>query len=59
MPLGLSVVQELMAAPMSQAELEFSMKNVGLVRLGSNENPYGPSSKAREAIKLSVTDGNR
>ena len=59
MPLGLSVVQELMAAPMSQAELEFSMKNGVLVRLGSNENPYGPSSKAREAIKLSVTDGNR
>lgn len=60
MPFGLSLVQELMAAPMSQAELDFSaLKNGKLIRLGSNENPYGPSMKAREAIKQSITEGNR
>lgn len=59
MPLGLSFVQELMAAPMSQAELEFASLNGKLVRLGSNENPYGPSQKARTAIQESVGVGNR
>ncbi len=59
MPLGLSLVQELMAAPLSPAELEFSLLNGKLVRLGSNENPYGPSAKAREAIQRSIVDGNR
>ncbi len=60
MPMGLSLVQELMAAPVSRAEMEFmGMKTGRLVRLGSNENPYGPSAKAREAIRLSVTEGNR
>ncbi len=59
-PMGLSAVQELMAAPVSRAEMEFTAMKAGrLVRLGSNENPYGPSAKAREAIRLSVTEGNR
>ncbi len=61
-PLGLSLVQELVAAPASKAEREFlgmSKANSKLVRLGSNENPYGPSQKAREAIKASIADGNR
>lgn len=59
MPLGMSLVQELMAAPMSRAEMEFSLLNGKLIRLGSNENPYGPSPKAREAIQKSAGDGNR
>lgn len=59
MPLGLSLVQELMAAPLSPAEIEFSLLNGKMIRLGSNENPYGPSAKAREAIQRSVTEGNR
>lgn len=59
-PLGLSFVSELMAAPASEAEREFAVLKAGkLVRLGSNENPYGPSAKAREAIKLSISEGNR
>ena len=59
-PLGLSFVNELMAAPASEAEREFAVLKAGkLVRLGSNENPYGPSAKAREAIKLSISEGNR
>jgi histidinol-phosphate aminotransferase len=61
-PLGLSFIQELTAAPMSRAEKEhfgFFKTSGKLIRLGSNENPYGPSAKAREAIKASVVDGNR
>ena len=60
-PLSLSLVQELMAAPASQAEREFDVFKSGLklIRLGSNENPYGPSPKAREAIKNSILEGNR
>ncbi len=59
MPMGLSLVQELMAAPMSKAELEFAALNGKLIRLGSNENPYGPSQKARTAVQESVVVGNR
>lgn len=59
MPFGMSLVQELMAAPMSRAEMEFSLLNGKLIRLGSNENPYGPSAKAREAIQKSAGEGNR
>ena len=61
-PLGLSMFQELAAAPASKAEFELfkSFKsNPKMVRLGSNENPYGPSPKAREAIKTSILEGNR
>jgi histidinol-phosphate aminotransferase len=61
-PLSLSVVQELMAAPASKAEmdyLDFYKSSAKLIRLGSNENPYGPSSKAREAIKTAITESNR
>jgi len=59
MPLGLSLVQELMAAPLSPAEMDYAMLNGSFVRLGSNENPYGPSAKAREAIQQSIGVGNR
>lgn len=61
-PLGLSFVTELAAAPASQAEWEYwgtYKEGVKLIRLGSNENPYGPSPKAREAIKNIITEGNR
>ena len=60
-PLSLSLVSDLMAAPASQAEMEFDVFKSGLklIRLGSNENPYGPSQKAREAIKASISEGNR
>lgn len=30
----------------------------GLIRLDSNENPYGPSTKVAEAIKFSIGDAN-
>lgn len=54
------LAQQLMASPMSQAELVFADKAyTGKVRLGSNENPYGPSAKAREAVVNILGEGNR
>jgi histidinol-phosphate aminotransferase len=58
--LSLSLADELMAAPVSRAERLHGVFRPGkLVRLGSNENPYGPSPKAREAIKASIIEHNR
>lgn len=55
-----SLVEELMAAPASEAErLHIAVANGKIVRLGSNENPYGPSPKAREAVAASLNEGNR
>jgi len=60
LPLSLSLADELMAAPVSRAERLHGVFRPGkLVRLGSNENPYGPSPKAREAIKASIIEHNR
>lgn len=60
LPLSLAIAEELMAAPVSRAEQLHGIFRPGkLVRLGSNENPYGPSAKAREAIKASITEYNR
>jgi len=57
-----SLVQNLMAAPVSDAEKLFFEKAKGSnakVRLNSNENPYGPSEKARKAVMQVLTEGNR
>lgn len=56
-----SLVEQLMAAPVSEAERLHhpTFLKEGIVRLGSNENPYGPSPKAREAVAASLNMGNR
>jgi histidinol-phosphate aminotransferase len=57
-----SFVQSLMAAPVSNAEREFfkTVKQSGQkVRLNSNENPYGPSEKAKKAVVQILSEGNR
>jgi histidinol-phosphate aminotransferase len=62
LPLSLTIVNQLMAAPVSRAEKLHGIEplnNGKLIRLGSNENPYGPSPKARKAIIESITEGNR
>lgn len=62
LPLSLTLADQLMAAPVSRAEWLYGIepKNLNqLVRLGSNENPYGPSEKARKAIVASISEGNR
>lgn len=56
------MAQSLMAAPVSKAEKDFySHYKAGgeKVRLNSNENPYGPSQKARQAVSDSLIKGNR
>ena len=57
-----SLTEKLMAAPMSEAErLFFSVGNKSnqKVRLNSNENPYGPSEKAKKAIIEILSQSNR
>ncbi len=57
-----ALVNTLMAGPISEAERVFfsERKLVGTkVRLNSNENPYGPSEKAKKAVIQSLIQGNR
>lgn len=57
-----SFLDQLMAAPVSEAERlhgVYPRLADKLVRLGSNENPYGPSEKARKAIAEIINQGNR
>ncbi|MFZ2906184.1 MAG: histidinol-phosphate transaminase [Cyclobacteriaceae bacterium] len=57
-----ALLNQLMAAPVSEAERLHGINPVlsnGIVRLGSNENPYGPSPKARRAVQDSIVQGNR
>jgi histidinol-phosphate aminotransferase len=57
-----TLVEKLMAAPVSEAERLHGVNPLllnGTVRLGSNENPYGPSPMARKAIQERITMGNR
>ncbi|HMP98318.1 MAG TPA: histidinol-phosphate transaminase [Cyclobacteriaceae bacterium] len=62
MPLAGVMAQNLWASPVSNAErlhgIEPLLPN-NIIRLGSNENPYGPSQKARKAIIDSISEGNR
>lgn len=63
LPLGASLTNQLMAAPVSETEREFFASKPLLppmkIRLGSNENPYGPSEKAKQAIQQTLSEANR
>jgi histidinol-phosphate aminotransferase len=56
-----ALVSELMAAPISHAERIYygQQQNPIQVRLNSNENPYGPSAKAKKAIGEILMEANR
>lgn len=57
-----SLAAQLMASPMSRAEKIFihHLGNLpGKVKLNFNENPYGPSEKAKQAIIQSLSQSNR
>ncbi len=57
-----ALVNSLMAGPASEAERLFfsGLKLSGAkVRLNSNENPYGPSEKAKKAVMQILSEGNR
>ncbi len=57
-----ALVNTLMAGPASEAERLFfsgSKLSGAKVRLNSNENPYGPSEKAKKAVVQILSEGNR
>lgn len=59
-PIGLTLSEQLLAGPVSRAELEHPfIASEKLIRLGSNENPYGPSAKARKAVQEAMGEFNR
>lgn len=61
-PLGISLSQQLMASPVSKVERARWGKPPVVpikIRLNSNENPYGPSKKAKRAIQQVLLEGNR
>src|SRR5271163_3588537 len=60
--LASSLTEKLMAAPVSQAEkFHWGLKKqlVSKVRLNANENPYGPSDKAKQAVVQILSEGHR
>lgn len=55
-----ALVEQLLASPMSKAESLMDWKNGDKkIRLNANENPYGPSDKARQAVMRILNEGNR
>lgn len=57
-----SLASQLIASPMSKAEELFVQSNNVLpllAKLNFNENPYGPSEKAKQAIIQSLSQSNR
>lgn len=59
-PLSAAMIGELMASPVS--EIEATRKPNGgrpRARLNANENPYGPSEVARQAVRDILSEGNR
>lgn len=56
-----SFADRLMAAPVSEAEYQVFGKVIpgAPVKLNANENPYGPSEKARRALQAAIGEGNR
>jgi histidinol-phosphate aminotransferase len=57
-----SMANQLVAAPVSEAEVAFFKSGLAAnqkVRLNSNENPYGPSEKAKKAVVDVLSQSNR
>jgi histidinol-phosphate aminotransferase len=63
LPIATGLTNQLMASPVSKAERDFFRMNPLLppmkIRLASNENPYGPSEKAKQAILQTLSEANR
>lgn len=62
LPLSTLLIPKLAAMPVSKAERRiwrtFPTAKIN-IRLNANENPYGPSLKARKAINAILDEGNR
>ncbi|HEX6224786.1 MAG TPA: aminotransferase class I/II-fold pyridoxal phosphate-dependent enzyme, partial [Chryseolinea sp.] len=62
LPVGIALSDQLMAAPVSEIERQHLGKlHAGgvKIKLNSNENPYGPSEKAKRALEGIIAEGNR
>ena len=62
LPLSTLFIPTLEAMPVSKAEIRFwkTFPTAPLnIRLNANENPYGPSPKARTAVNNILNEGNR
>lgn len=62
LPLSTMMLPKLEAMPVSKAETRFwkTFPTAPLnIRLNANENPYGPSPKARTAVNAILDEGNR
>src|SRR5262245_36117249 len=62
LPIGMSLSEQLMAAPVSEIERQHREKfrTTGIkIRLNSNENPYGPSDKVKQALQQNIVEANR
>jgi len=60
--LSTSISESLIAAPVSRAEVNFGKRIIlpgAKVKLNSNENPYGPSQKVKDAIVQILSEINR
>ena len=53
------LTERIIAAPLSKAERAVPPLLNAAVRLNSNENPFGPSDKAKRAILAAALEGNR
>ena len=61
-PVSVSISQHLMASPVSEIEMSrwgMALPKPVKIRLNSNENPYGPSDKAKQAMRETLTESNR
>ena len=54
-----SLTDQLMAKPLSRAEKAVHVFAPSAVKLNANENPFGPSERARKAILEAIVEGNR
>jgi histidinol-phosphate aminotransferase len=62
LPLGVSMADTLMRSPVSETERRVFQNNFSAplkLRLDSNENPYGPSESAKQAVIRILGEGNR
>jgi histidinol-phosphate aminotransferase len=61
-PIGLSMSNQLLASPVSEVERIHRLNGTApplKILLNANENPYGPSEKAKAAVQQSLSSGNR
>ena len=62
LPIGMSLSDQLIAAPVSDTERRqwnTLRSSNAVIKLNSNENPYGPSEKVKRALQQNIVEANR